>query len=115
MGKEREPFADGEPSGTLAGDTDREAFEVDVGDLDADKLRSAQAAGDAQGEDAQIPAMDEQGEPVRFLAAAQPLATTVTLTYAGPSPAIVTFPATVTINAFVTIATFTVTALESTP
>ena len=66
MGEEREPFADGEPAGSLAGDADRRALEVNVGDLDAAKLGSAQAAGDTQGEDAQIPAMDEQGKLMGF-------------------------------------------------
>jgi hypothetical protein len=73
MGEEGEPLADGEPAGTLAGDADGEAFEVDVGVLDTGNLGGAQAAGDAQGEDAQIPAVDEQGEPVGLSAAAQPL------------------------------------------
>jgi len=66
MGEEREPFADGEPARSFAGDADRRALEVNVGDLDAAKLRSAQAAGDAEGEDAQIPAMDEQGKLMGF-------------------------------------------------
>jgi len=66
MGEEREPFTDGEPAGSLASDADRALMEVNVGDLDAAKLRSAQAASDTEGEDAQIPAMDEQGELMGF-------------------------------------------------
>ena len=66
MGEKREPFTDGEPPGSLAGDADHEAFKVNIGDLDAAKLRSAQAASDTEGEDAQIPALDEQGELMGF-------------------------------------------------
>jgi len=59
MGEERKAFADRESGGSLAGDADRGALEINVGHLDALQLASAQAAGDTEGEDAQIPAMDE--------------------------------------------------------
>ena len=71
--EEGKPLAYREPAASFAGDADRFLVRINITDLNPLYLPSSQTAGGVEGEDAQIPAMNEKAELMSLSAIEQVL------------------------------------------